>query len=188
MRHIDKMLQHLARTMNRIAVLSSACFLPPILILGSARAGRNSSVVQHFVGSPRAAQQLFAMHPILKSGGRGGEEQCNIGANARQKWCNIFSMYGTLSMQSYGCARDPRPAPATPVRDPRDRDPRPRPAPGDSRPRPAPRGDGAEGAVESGGPARGWGRGAEESLAARARDSRPWRRPALLARSPRSRQ
>ena len=164
--------------------------------------GRNSSVVQHVVGSPPwGAQGLFAMRPILKSGGKGGKEQCSMGANARQKWCNILSMCGTLSMQSYGCARDPGPAPATPVRDPRpraaaatfpcdprDRDPRPRPAPGDPRPRPAPRGDGAEGAVESGGPARGWGRGAEESLAARARDSRPWRRPALLARSPRSRQ
>ena len=51
---------------------------PPILILGSARARRNNSVVQHSVETPRGAQRLFAMHPILRSGGR-GEEQCSRG-------------------------------------------------------------------------------------------------------------
>ena len=51
---------------------------PPILILGSAQARRNNSVVPHSVETPRGAQSLFAMHPILRSGGR-GEEQCSRG-------------------------------------------------------------------------------------------------------------
>ena len=72
--------------------------------------GRNSSVVQHVVGSPPwGAQGLFAMRPILKSGGKGGKEQCSMGANARQKWCNILSMCGTAESREGLAFGAPRP-------------------------------------------------------------------------------
>ena len=64
---------------------------PPILILGSARARRNNSVVQHSVETPRGAQRLFAMHPILRSG-EGGRSNAVEANYAWQKWCNILSM------------------------------------------------------------------------------------------------
>ena len=79
---------------------------PPILILGSVRAGRNSLVVQHFVGSPRAAQGLFAMHPILISGGRGGiamqyRSQCGAQSGATFCRCAVRGSLRNLCVMAF---------------------------------------------------------------------------------------
>ena len=150
MRHIDKMLQHLARAMNRIAVLSSACFLPPLppdLNIGFGPGWSKQLGGATFCREPPGGPAALRHAPNIKIGGKGGgravQYRCQCSAKVVQHFLDVrYPFYAKLWLRSRPAtrARDPRArsAPASSGSDPPWRPARPRPAPATGAWRPAP--------------------------------------------------
>ena len=95
-RYIDKMLHHLARTMNRIAVLSSVCFPPPPppdLNIGFGPGWSKQLGGATFCREPPGGPAALRHAPNIKIGGKGGERamqyRCQCWAKVVQHFVDV---------------------------------------------------------------------------------------------------